>query len=254
MKIVTWNLRCQWKEVDGVNAFIHRAGFIYEKTMQELPDVIAFQEVVPQSLELLKRMLVEYEFVGGMRSKTYGGEGLYTAFRKDRFAILSSDFFWLSPTPYIAGSCYENENECPRVCSYVKLRNKTDHQVLNVFNLHLDHLSEKANELGLKYVFDYIDARKESIDKDKTVILGDFNALSQSETIKTALAVEWLCESTKDIDVTFHGFGTENYRKIDYILISKALEGRIEKVGTWTDEHSSIYLSDHYPVCLELTE
>ena len=56
MKIVTWNLRCQWKEVDGVNAFIHRAGFIYEKTMQELPDVIAFQEIVPQSLELLQRM------------------------------------------------------------------------------------------------------------------------------------------------------------------------------------------------------
>ena len=77
MKIVTWNVRCPWKHADGNNAFIHRAGFIYDKIMQEKPEIIGFQEVVDKSLELLKRMLPEYEFCGVMRSKNYDGEGVF---------------------------------------------------------------------------------------------------------------------------------------------------------------------------------
>ena len=61
MKIVTFTLRCAWRG-DGINSFIHRAVAIYEKILAEKPTVIAFQEVIPASLEVLKRLLPEYEF------------------------------------------------------------------------------------------------------------------------------------------------------------------------------------------------
>jgi endonuclease/exonuclease/phosphatase family metal-dependent hydrolase len=254
VKIVTWNLRCVWKDGDGVNAFIHRAGFIYDKIMQEKPEIIAFQEVVSNSLELLKRMLPEYEFFGVLRSAKYTGEGVYVAYLKEKFLFLGGESFWLSPTPYVAGSRFVNQSDCPRVCAYVKLVDRNTGEILNIFDLHLDHVSDEARRLGLELLFKYIEDRNKAIDKDKIVILGDFNALREDGVMQFAFGKEWLIDSTKDVGVTFHDFGRENYRQIDYILLSKALESRVQSVGTWRDEHNGIYLSDHYPVCVELTE
>ena len=251
MKIVTWNLRCPWKHTDEQNAFIHRAGFIYDKIIGEKPEIIAFQEVIPESLELLKRMLPEYEFYGCFRTANYAQEGLFVAVLKGKFVVLTSDAFWLSPTPYVAGSRFENQSDCPRVCAYVKLADKVTGEILNIFDLHLDHISDEAKQLGLELVFKYIDEKGEAVDKNSTVLLGDYNAHRGDGVMQYAFAQDWLVDSTKEVGGTFHNFG-KDCRQIDYILISKALESRVEKVDTWRDEHSGIYLSDHYPVCLEL--
>ena len=124
MKIVTWNLRCLWSG-DGINAFLHRAGMIYEKIDREKPEIIAFQEVVAESLTFLRKIFPEYIFLGQMRSENYDGEGLYTAVRKDIFDVLGGETFWLSPTPYIAGSRFEKQSDCPRICVYTLVRHKT---------------------------------------------------------------------------------------------------------------------------------
>ena len=73
MKIVTWNLRCIWSGYDGIYSFVHRAGIIYDKIMMEMPDVIGFQEVTVDSLQLMKRMLPEYEFFGSFREENFIG-------------------------------------------------------------------------------------------------------------------------------------------------------------------------------------
>ena len=39
IKIVSFNLRSQYTG-DGINAFVHRAGLIYEKIKQEKPDIV----------------------------------------------------------------------------------------------------------------------------------------------------------------------------------------------------------------------
>ena len=39
MKFVTFNIRCQ-PYLDGINAFIHRAGMIYDKIQKETPDTL----------------------------------------------------------------------------------------------------------------------------------------------------------------------------------------------------------------------
>ena len=54
LKIVTFNIRCQ-PYLDGINAFIHRAGYIFDKIQKENSDVICFQEVVPFQLDMLKK-------------------------------------------------------------------------------------------------------------------------------------------------------------------------------------------------------
>lgn len=253
MKIVTFNLRCCWRE-DKHNAFVCRAGLIYEKIAQELPDVIAFQEVVPNSLELLRRMLPEYEFFGSMRDEAFNGEGLYTAFRKDSYALMTGDAFWLSDTPYVAGSRFENQSDCPRVCVCTKLRNKTTQETFRVINLHLDHISAEAQMLGMQCVYEYIRLH-DSVDKQPTVILGDFNATPQSETIRSVQAQDWLFEATQSITgTTYHQYGEVENAKIDYIFITRDWQDKTVIAYRWEDEFYGVYLSDHYPVCIEITE
>ena len=252
MKIVSFNLRCCWRQ-DEQNAFVCRAGLIYEKITAELPEIIAFQEVVPQSLEILQRTLPEYEFFGSMRESNFAGEGLYTAFRKDTFALMASDVFWLSPTPYIPASRFEKQSYCPRVCISVKLRNLKTMETCRVINVHLDHESDEARKLGLQCIYEYIH-RQDGVDKQPTVMLGDFNATPDTETMQSVFAQAWLFEASQQITgTTFHVFGKRTDCKIDYIFVTEEWKNRVANACTWTDEYSGTYLSDHYPVCVEFT-
>ena len=86
LKITTFNIRCVYRG-DGVNAFIHRAGLIWDTVQTEKPDVIGFQEVTPSILKLLKVLLNDYEVIGHGREDNFDGEGLYVAVRKDTCSI-----------------------------------------------------------------------------------------------------------------------------------------------------------------------
>lgn len=39
---------------------------------------------------------------------------------------------------------------------------------------------------------------------------------------------------------------------VDYIYLSDGFAEKVINVKAWTDEHTGIYLSDHYPVCAEI--
>lgn len=259
MNIVTFNLRYEWQGGDKENAFIHRAGFIYDKILREKPAVIAFQEVVPQSLTLLRRMLTEYEFFGGMRTERLDGEGVYFAFLREELTSLGGEVFWLSPTPYLPGSRFEVQSRLPRIGVYLRLAVRASGEILHLMNLHLDYISEEAARLGLTAALDYITARGDGIDRARTVILGDFNVTPESTALAPLAGCDWLYDATAGLSGSFHDFGRRRNAageredaKIDYIYLSCALRERVREVSLWQDEDSGIYLSDHYPICLQL--
>lgn len=251
MKIVSFNVRCSY-DGDGSNSFLHRAGLIYDKVAKELPDVIAFQEVTEPILNVMERLLPEYQFVGQFRNEDYAGEGVFTAIRKDTIALIGLETVWLSPTPYVAGSRYENQSICPRICVMTQLRHKTAGTLFRVFNLHLDHISDEARVLGMQSVMRFVeeyDAKR----KLPVVILGDFNARPESKTIAFCEQYPGIREVTNEIPGSFHGFGKRNPPvKIDYIYLSEKLADCVEKTEAWQDVHEGIYLSDHYPLCAEV--
>lgn len=251
MKIVTFNIRCPWKDRDGINDFIHRAGLIYDKVETERPEVIAFQEVKKPTLELLQKMFPAYAFYGTLREKDYTGEGLYTAIRKDACSFLSTEVFWLSPTPFEAGSRFADQSKCPRICLVTKIRHHATGKVFRLLNLHLDHVSDAARQQGIACVFSFLDAyeQRETL---PTMIMGDFNAEPESGVMQLCRARAELIDVTTSIPVTFHGYGAARQSKIDYIFLSAAWKDRVQDVTAWTDVHEGIYLSDHYPVCMEL--
>lgn len=250
MKIVTWNFRCQWDQIDGKNSVIHRAGFAYDKIQKEKPDVVAFQEIREITLELLQKMLPEYEFFGSQRTANFGQEGLYVAWRKESCALMGGEVFWLSPTPYTPGSRFDNQSECSRVCVMAKIRDKKTNETYRVWDVHLDHISDEARREGLNCLFTFVD-RYSKVDSTPHVVLGDFNATPNSDTMRSCGNESGLVDVTDNLTATFHDFGKCG-EKIDYVFVSEGISGEVKEVVAWTDEHDGVYLSDHYPISVTL--
>lgn len=246
IKIVTFNLRCVWNGVDAQNSFVHRAGLIWEKVNEEKPDVIAFQECVPQSVEILKKMFSDYLFLGHGRNADYDGEGLYTAIKISDFDLLDYETIWLSPTPYVAGSRFENQSKFPRTVVASSIRHKKTGKVFSIYNVHLDHISESARVEGVTFIMQKLMADMKKREA-YSVMLGDFNGKPDEETIK--IVSKELFDVTKDSGITFHDFHRGDGMKIDYIFISHDLKKSFAGYDIWKDTSNGIYLSDHYPLC-----
>lgn len=251
MKIVTFNLSCDWDTCDGINSFVHRAGMIYEKLNSEMPDIVAFQEVVPKSLGFLKSICPDYDFYGQFRSEGFDGEGLFTAVRKDKFEVTAHEAFWMSPTPYVPGSRFAGQSECPRICVVTDIRDIKSGFRLRLFNVHSDHISDEARTDGIKCVLNKVTEYNKK-NPLNTAVAGDFNALPESESIKLCRKYGFV-DLTDEQKCTFHEFG-QRKEKLDYIFADKNVAELAGKSFVWEDEKHGVYLSDHYPTGIVLKE
>ena len=259
MKIVTFNIRCVYDgKYDGINSFIHRALFIADKIKSEKPDVIGFQEINEKNLAALELVLPDYLFVGQLRGPEYDGEGLYTAIRKETCSLIGLETIWLSPTPHVPASRFECQSEYPRICTATKIRHKESGRIFRVFNIHLDHVSDEARVLGIKAAVSFMNKFD---DNAPAILLGDFNAHPESETIRFCNENSKLIDVTKNIKATFHNFFRQGISfdysesalaKIDYIYMSPELADITSSVNIWDDSKHGIYLSDHYPILAEI--
>ncbi|MBQ9748353.1 MAG: endonuclease/exonuclease/phosphatase family protein [Clostridia bacterium] len=250
VKIVTFNSRNTWMwSKEGVNCFIFRAGLIYEKVNNEQPDVIAFQEILEKNLGLLQKMLPEYEFYGQFRNADFTGEGLYTAVKKSEWSVIAYETFWISPTPYVPGSRFEDQSDCPRICVVTQLRHKKTGKMLRLYNIHLDHVSDHARIEGIKCVLAKMEEYNAKVALP-SMIMGDFNALPDSETMRFCNEHKnpVIRDVTGEIEMTYHGYGTDS-QKIDYIYVTEDVLPAVEKTELWPTKYNGIYISDHYPVC-----
>ncbi|QOV18982.1 endonuclease/exonuclease/phosphatase family protein [Blautia liquoris] len=251
MKVVTFNIRCDYGQ-DDANSFQYRRDLIVKKIRDEKPDIICFQEVLPHVAAWLKKELTEYTIVGCGRGDKLDGEETSIAYKKSRINLLYLDFFWLSPTPRVPGSCYEDQSECPRICTKAVFYDYLSGEKYRFYNTHLDHVGVKAREKGIDQIL--ADMRAEEIYKNVPVVItGDFNAFPDSDELSNIFAEPDLSDATASIQQSFHDYGkVKKLEKIDYIFVSTSLkEGQVK---VWDDVADGIYLSDHYPIELELPE
>ena len=254
IKVVTFNLRLNNLHY-GINYFFNRAPYILKRIQEEKPDIIGFQEAKEPIYEWLKANLTEYTLVGIGRGKTFKDEANPVAFRKDRFELFSFNQFWLSPTPEIPGSRYEEQSPCPRICCALKLKEKEGTEVIRFYNTHLDHVGEQARLLGIQSILSFMEAEKEK-SAHPVILMGDMNAYPYEpsiEAIRNCKAFAWN-EASERIKNSFHGFrgGSpyEDGKKIDYIYTD--LKYDPASVTAWDECYEGIYLTDHYPISVTL--
>lgn len=250
IKVVTYNLQC-----DSPEGFAPRLEIAMKRFHEEKPDIIGFQEARPGQQKMLVDALPEYQIVGFGRDRNFGGESNCVAFRRDTFTLFGFHQCWLSPTPFVPGTRFPHQSDCPRIVCTVMLKHKYLDLPFRYYNTHLDHIDNEARVLGMNQVLDRIKA--DNADWNLPFILtGDMNAQPEEEPIKNALAFADypMVDATAALDDigTFHGyFRLKKNIKIDYIFASEAFTGG--QPYLWDDCVNGQSISDHYPVACDLT-
>lgn len=255
MKLVTFNIRCDYQQ-DGMNCFSQRKVLIQEKLKIENPHILCFQEVLPHVALWLLETLTDYHVIGCGRTRELDTEQMSIAYQKKAFQLINMNTFWLSETPYVPGSRYSNQSDCPRTATTVLLQEHSTKALYFIVNTHLDHIGSDARLQGMKQIISYMKEQKEFYEANflqpvYMCLAGDFNALPDSPEIQLLSEGGFLADVTCTLDGTFHGYGEQNPpEKIDYIAITDNLQCTHQEL--YTDCRNGIYLSDHYPVCVTL--
>lgn len=249
MKFVTFNIRCDCGQ-DGDNNFEFRKPLIVKKLANEQADILCFQEVLPHVAQWLKEILTDYVVIGCGRGEKLDSEQMTVAFKRDKFNLIEMRTFWLSETPYVPGSRYAEQSDCPRTCTEAVLFHHESGKVLRVVNTHLDHVGVGARVLGLRQILNHLD-KVVLFPEAATVLCGDFNAWPTGDELKVFDEFEGYANATDGIGITYHGYMKSNHPEcIDYIFTKGPIT--CAKVEKWTDEENGVFLSDHFPVCAQL--
>ena len=258
--IMTFNTRYNTKE-DGPYRLKYRFEYIAEYLSGDVADVIGFQEVEEGTQKKLREVLADkYLVLGCGRLKNFSDESSCIAFRRDKFELLSYETFWLSPTPGLGNSTPADVfpgRVCTSVCLIPTDREKgADATPFRVYNTHLFHTpDERLRTYGIYVILERM--RRDSMDaKYPIVFMGDLNSTPDSVPVQAIAeyAPIKLTDATADVGYTYHEYENENLEKtkIDYIFTdAKVVEGSVEKI-TCRRESDGMFLSDHYPIRLQI--
>jgi len=248
--VATFNLR--YASDQGPNSWPVRRPVMRESLLRLAPDILGTQEGLRSQLEDLAADLPDYGWIGAGRDGGDEGEFMAIFYRRERFAPLATNHFWLSDTPEVVASSTWG-NTCRRMVTWARFREMSSGREFYFWNTHLDHevalASEKSAEL--------IHKRLAALGAEHPLILtGDFNCAAGSSrpyqilTQEAGLADTWQMARkrvNKDYN-TFQGF-REPQRKgvrIDWILARGKVE--VEKTEIVTFACNGQFPSDHFPV------
>ena len=190
VKVGTYNIRLSGSNGSAdrgtPNAWKERKEELLELVRKLDLDVFGLQEVCPDQAKFLRDNLVGYEFVGEHRNADRkSGEASPVCYRKSRFEALGKGTFWLSETPDTPGLKGWGA-ACPRVCSYLILRDRSTGRKFCFANTHTDHISALAREKGMLLV---IERMKEFGKGVPIVFTGDHNCRETEAPAKAVAAI-----------------------------------------------------------------
>ncbi len=270
LNIMSFNIRRGTKR-DGRNHWIYRRDLVHEILNQYHPDVLGLQEALDFQISEIGAMLPGYENVGV--GNLGGSKGLHNAIFYDanRFSLSEEGTFGLSDTPDIPGSKGWG-NIIPRICTWVRLIEKTSHQAVYFYNTHLDHLSLRSRKKSVVLLTKRIHTRSFP---DPFVLTGDFNARERSTPVqylkgKIPLKLELKVKVSNPVPLrdtfrvrnpenrhtaTFNGFGRYFFRlKLDYIfvpasvLVIEAMIIQLRRKKCYPSDHFPLFAHIHLPV------
>ncbi len=236
MKIMTFNLKD-----DGLFIFSNwkkrLKGFV-NLIINEKPDIIGTQEMTYKAKKALEKLLLknnlEYNFYGESRNRNNFIFDEYNSILiSKKLKVLSSKTYSLSKTPLIPKTKFKNDT-FPRIITYAETKD---------FYIYNTHLSNKVNENKILQ----LECITNLLRKNKPIIItGDFN-LGVTK-LKKFCEKNNLIDTTKTIGKTFTT--KKEIYHLDHILITKNI--KYENPIKHDFKYKNTYLSDHYPISVEI--
>jgi Metal-dependent hydrolase len=258
INVMTYNVRYDNPE-DSLNNWKYRKENAANAIRFYDIDILGTQEVLHKQLLDMKSLLPEYEVIGVGR-KDGKEQGEYSAlwFKKSRFSLVKSGYFWLSQTPDVPGSLGW-DGACERIATWAILKDKRTNKSLFVLNTHFDHVGKVARRESVKLLLNNINKIGQKL---PVIVTGDFNSDPSSSVIKS------LTDSNNALHLTdsrvvsplvygpgwsFHDFGRlpiKDRELIDYIFVRGGI--KVLKYGVLAETNNTTYLSDHTPVMIRI--
>lgn len=254
---MTYNIRLDVAS-DGDNAWPHRRSALTALVAYRAPDLVGMQEVLQHQKQAVEADLPAYQFVGVARDDgKEKGEYSPLGFRRDRFTLIGSGTFWLSPTPDTPSKGWDAA--LPRIATWARLHDRTAKRTLLVVNTHFDHIGEVARQESARQIRRWVDGQRKP--GESAVVMGDFNSPATSnpyaaivEPGKGALRDSRTISRTPHYGPpgTFTGFDIARMdaSPIDHIFVSDDVT--VLRHATLTDQNGGKLPSDHYPVVADL--
>ena len=251
LKVVTLNVRCEGPWDKSPNSWADRLPRIRKFLSNECPALFGVQEAYIQQATSLTGD-TGYRFIGGGRDDfRQKGESCAIFYDPLRLEVLDWGNFALGDNPAVPGVCAWGA-ACPRMATWGVFRDQVTGQRFSCYNTHLDHIGMETQVNGLKLIQDQMAAHCPDFPQ---LLMGDFSATPDSPVWTQASAV---LEDARGIalqgvcgprDATFHNWG-QSAKVIDYIFVSRGLTVLNYRVDDRMVDGG--YLSDHYPVIVEL--
>lgn len=250
----TYNLRYD-NPADSGNLWKDRMPVVASLIQFNKFDILGTQEGLENQLADLSAALPEYERYGvGRDDGKQAGEHSAIFFRRDRFELVDKGDFWLSETPEKPSKGWDAKC-CNRICSWVKLKDKTAGQTLWVFNAHYDHQGSLARQESSRLL---MAKTKKIAGAGHVIITGDFNDTRSSncymQIVQSSRIGDTYLRTTNrhENNPSFNGFGSRVSGKevIDHIFVSPGF--LVNRWGIIGDTYHGKYPSDHFPVLTEL--
>ena len=254
VNVMTFNIRYDNPE-DSLDNWKFRKDRVANAICFSDADIVGTQEVLHNQLEDLKQRLPGYGVIGvGREDGKEKGEYSALLYKKDRFTLLDSGYFWLSETPEVPGS-KGWDGACERIASWAKLQDKVSGRQFFALNTHLDHVGVVARRESISLILDKVNKLSGGL---PVIVTGDFNANPDSDVIKyvtDSKNPQHLTDSRQIAAVvygpawSFHDFGKIPYARrplIDYVFVRNGL--KVSRYGVLAETENNAFLSDHAPV------
>ena len=253
IKAITFNIRYA-NESDGNNKWSLRTGIVNDFIAYEAPDFLGLQEALISQIRDIASAQEGFKWIGkGRDDGKEAGEFSPLFYNATRWKLVDSGTFWLSETPDVPSKSWDAA--LPRVCTWAKFESIQDQSIVYVFNTHFDHIGELARQNAAALIVKQIEEKAGS---QKTILMGDFNAEVSSQTIQTVLKSPLVDSFDQAVvklgqEGTFNGFDYQSIptRRIDYLFVSQ--DFMVRKYGVDSRVIDGRYLSDHFPVIIDLT-
>ncbi|MEJ6829035.1 MAG: endonuclease/exonuclease/phosphatase family protein [Akkermansiaceae bacterium] len=252
LRLATFNIRYAGGD-KGERSWENRRELVAATIKKMDPDVLGIQEALWSQVTFLEKQFPGYQRVGvGRKDGKKAGEFSPIFFRKEHFELEDSGTFWLSDTPEVAGSITW-DNVCERICTWAKLKRKSDQKTITILNTHWDHRGQKSRERSAKLIFAYFKA------KPNLILMGDFNATETNPALKKLKGAGYtnaflsLHQASQDRG-TFHPWNGKGKPTgtIDHIFY----QGDFSVKKSWIERHheGTKWPSDHFPVAAILKD
>lgn len=218
-------------------------------------DIIGMQEVLEHQREQLLSDLPGFASIGvGRDDGQKAGEYAPIFYKEERYGLMNSGTFWLSPTPDVPSKGWDAALN--RICTYAQFFDLESKESFWVFNTHFDHVGEvarmKSSEFILQKIQEVTNGTLQAV-----IFCGDLNlnddhptiTFLQSEMKDALLVAKQIKTKTNQ---TFNNFDltTPASKRIDYIFTNEQL--RVQSFETIVEPFGVSYPSDHFPIFTSL--